>query len=106
MLLCKKRTTKALIRLRECAGLSAPVLFANPRDRFSRVEAHVSIGSTTFGRKPFRRNDVWSNATFGRFDYDNWSKIRRITSKFSRKLIYTEKIKIAFKSAFTSNGTA
>ena len=31
MLLVKKRTTKALIRLRECAGWSAPVLFANPR---------------------------------------------------------------------------
>ena len=22
----------------------------------------------TFGRKPFRRNDVWSSATFGRYD--------------------------------------
>ena len=27
----KKRITKALIRLRGCAGWSAPVLFANPR---------------------------------------------------------------------------
>ena len=31
MVLSKKRMTKALIRLRECAGWSAPVLFANPR---------------------------------------------------------------------------
>ena len=31
MVLCKKRITKVLIRLRGCAGWSAPVLFPNPR---------------------------------------------------------------------------
>ena len=31
MVLSKKRITKALIRLGECAGWSAPVLFANPQ---------------------------------------------------------------------------
>ena len=31
MILSKKRITKALIRLRGCAGWSAPVLFAKPR---------------------------------------------------------------------------
>ena len=31
MILSKKRISKALIRLRGCAGWSAPVLFANPR---------------------------------------------------------------------------
>ena len=37
MVLSKKRITKALIRLRWCAGWSAPVLFANPRRQvFSR----------------------------------------------------------------------
>ena len=37
MILSKKRITKALIRLRGCAGWSAPVLFANPRRQvFSR----------------------------------------------------------------------
>ena len=37
MVLCKKRITKALIRLCGCAGWSAPVLFANPRRHvFSR----------------------------------------------------------------------
>ena len=36
----KTRITKALIRLRGCAGWSAPVLFANTDNRFSRVEAH------------------------------------------------------------------
>ena len=37
MVLYLKRITKALIRLRVCAGWSAPVLFANPRRQvFSR----------------------------------------------------------------------
>ena len=37
MVLSKTRITKALIRLRGCAGWSAPVLFANPRKQvFSR----------------------------------------------------------------------
>ena len=40
MILSKKRITKALIRLRGWAGWSVPVLFANPEDRFSHVEAH------------------------------------------------------------------
>ena len=30
-----------LIRLRRCAGWAALLLFANPEDRFSGVEAHV-----------------------------------------------------------------
>ena len=37
MILSKKRISKALIRLRGCAGWSAPVLFATPRRQvFSR----------------------------------------------------------------------
>ena len=37
MFLSKKRITKAVIRLRGCAGWSAPLLFANPRRQvFSR----------------------------------------------------------------------
>ena len=37
MILSNKGITKALIRLRRCAGWSAPVLFSNPRRRvFSR----------------------------------------------------------------------
>ena len=32
---------KALIRLRGCTGWSAPVLFANPKDRFSHDGAHI-----------------------------------------------------------------
>ena len=42
MILSDKQITKALIRLRGCAGFSAPLLFANPRRQFSRAEAHIS----------------------------------------------------------------
>ena len=47
MILPKTRITKALIRLRGCAGWSAPVLFANPEDSFSRAEAQLSIAGKT-----------------------------------------------------------
>ena len=43
----KKRITKALIRLRGCAGWSAPVLFANPRRQvFSRRGPYESKKTT------------------------------------------------------------
>ena len=38
MMLSKKRITKALISLRGCAGWSAPLMFADPEDRFSRAD--------------------------------------------------------------------
>ena len=38
MILYDNRKTKALIRLHECAGWSANLLFANTEDRFSHVE--------------------------------------------------------------------
>ena len=41
MILYNTRITKALIRLHECAGWSAPLLFETPEDRFSHVEAHI-----------------------------------------------------------------
>ena len=42
MQLSKKRITKALIRLRGCAGWSVPVLFANPRRQvFSRRGPYI-----------------------------------------------------------------
>ena len=47
MLVSNTRITKGLIRLRGCAGWSAPVLFAIPEDRFSHVEAQL-IGSDLF----------------------------------------------------------
>ena len=46
MILSNKSITKALIRLRGCAGWSAPLLFSNLEDRFSRMEAHII--DTTF----------------------------------------------------------
>ena len=45
MILLVKRITKALISQRGSAGWSAPLLFANPQDRFSRVDAHISYSS-------------------------------------------------------------
>ena len=39
MILFKKRITKTLISLCGCISWSATLLFANPEDRFSRVEA-------------------------------------------------------------------
>ena len=39
----KKRITKALISLRESAGWSAPLLFANPEDRFFLAEARLTV---------------------------------------------------------------
>ena len=41
MILSKTRITKALIRLRECAGWSAPVCSQNTEDRLSRVAAQL-----------------------------------------------------------------
>ena len=41
IILSEMRITKSLIRLRGCAGWSATLLVANPRDRFSRSEAHL-----------------------------------------------------------------
>ena len=46
MLLSDKRIPKALFSLRGCAGWSAPLLFAHPEDRFSRVEALLRDIST------------------------------------------------------------
>ena len=41
MILSKKRITKALIRLHVWAGWSAPLLFANTKDKFSHAEAKI-----------------------------------------------------------------
>ena len=38
MTLSKKRITKALIKLRKCAGWSAPLLLKKPEDRVSHAE--------------------------------------------------------------------
>ena len=43
MLLCKKWKTKALIRLRICAGWSAPAFFANPQTGFLAFRPILSV---------------------------------------------------------------
>ena len=43
MILFNKRLTNALIRRHGCTGWSAFLLFANPEDRFSLVEAHSML---------------------------------------------------------------
>ena len=49
MVLANKRITKALIRLRGCAGWSAPVLLANPRRQvFSRRGLNVRLLNQLF----------------------------------------------------------
>ena len=45
MIFSNKLITKALNRLRGCAGWSAPLLFANTEDRFSRIHAQMVISS-------------------------------------------------------------
>ena len=44
-----KRITKALIRLRGCAGWSVPLLFANTEDRISRVDPHMIHSTIWYG---------------------------------------------------------
>ena len=48
IILSNKQITKVLIRLRECAGWSAPLMFANTEDRFSWLIRlrHVLLGVT------------------------------------------------------------
>ena len=46
MTLYIERITTALIRLHVSAGWSAPLLFANPEDRVSRIEGHVLVANT------------------------------------------------------------
>ena len=43
------------------------------------------LGSMTFGRKQFRRNDVWSNATFGRYDVSPTTTFRLL--QIGRKFV-------------------
>ena len=46
MILSNKRITKALIRLRGCAGWSVPLFFANTDDRFSRAKAQIIVNNS------------------------------------------------------------
>ena len=58
----KKQITKALIRLRGCAGWSAPVLFAIPEDRVSRDEVLIVL-SPGF-RRSMEKDNQWDVTLF------------------------------------------
>ena len=45
--LFRERMTRALIRLRRCAGRAAPLLFACSKVRFTRVEDRMFDSTTT-----------------------------------------------------------
>ena len=49
MILFQLAITKVLIRLHRCADWSAPLLFANPEDGPSSIEAHISLCSYLAG---------------------------------------------------------
>ena len=50
----------------------------------------VYLGSMTFGRKPFGRNDVWSNATFGRYDVSPTTTFGRLRQSVENSSNYVE----------------
>ena len=57
MILSNQRTTKALIRLCECTGWSAPLLFANRlRQVFSRRGPNISPSRKDLIRNSFKEN--------------------------------------------------
>ena len=47
-------------------------------------------GSMTFGRKPFGRNDVWSNVTFGRYDVSPTTTFVRLRQMVENSSNYVE----------------
>ena len=51
---------------------------------------HVFTGSMTFGRKQFRRNDVLSNATIGRYDVPPTTTFRRLRQLVENSSNYVE----------------
>ena len=100
MLLSKKRTTKALIRLRGCAGWSAPVLFLNPRRHvFSRrgpnnfkMNAMADYGTTcrystnsSYCHDISHQTSVQSNIPLGeRFCLKNLRLLTSLTSEWNK----------------------
>ena len=54
MVFDNKRIAKGLIRLGECTGWSALLLFTNPEDRFSPIEVQIGL----IPRKK-ARNEIW-----------------------------------------------
>ena len=92
MILSNKRITKVLIRLLGCAHWSAPLLFANIKDRFSGIETHmvlthlVLISSLVF-QELFRFINPYSQLFLVSF----WFCFLAITHKlaFSQNIFFT-----------------
>ena len=55
-----------------------------------QASLHLPHGSMTFGRKPFGRNDVWSNATFGRYDVSPTTTFGRLRQLVENSSNYVE----------------
>ena len=85
MLLLNKRITKALSRLRKCAGWSAPLLFANLRRQFfSRRGPNINASSfKTFFTYILRQNGItfWKELFVG---FKNDTKQKRNIHYISR----------------------
>ena len=68
MILYNERITKALIRLRECAGWSAPELFATPRRQiFSRRGPHYNQKQDLLIDLGIKIEDLKVNTIFNHF---------------------------------------
>ena len=50
----QKWITKVLIRLCTCTGWSVPLLFTNPKNRFSPVEAHIDEAHIIYYLNPYK----------------------------------------------------
>ena len=63
MILSKEGIIKALIRLRGCAGWSAPLLFAHSEDRFSR-DVTSSMGCNVLYFNDQRLSNLFNKIVF------------------------------------------
>ena len=77
------RITKALIRLRECAGWSAPVLFANPtKTGFLRVEAQI-----IYNVDYIENRQVFNKVILFFYHYQQFNRYSNISLNHTRNVI-------------------
>ena len=67
--------TKALISLRGCAGWSAHLLVANPEDRFSHADAHITMLHHD-GLVVCRQHAEWPSTVAGKPDFVAGEQLR------------------------------
>ena len=58
MILFIKPITKTLNCLCQCAGWSGPLLVANPEDRYSQVEAHISSTNNVVNSEGLQKKNI------------------------------------------------